>query len=463
MFAELGMQLQPRVAATLPSWPEVLGYYRSSAKPTVRDVLRDADQSGRPAVQPRCGVGAHDDMTRLLRTLEQHGEPDILTLTIDSYTRLKRFSTAAATLRRAPRELNGYPLVAHGWRRGRELNEAVRAPLEVRHGSPDGRELFAVTVAAGITSYEGGGITYNIPYCKDVPLDVSLEAWRQIDAACGVLASAGVVVDREVFGTLTAVLMPPSICLAVCLLEAYAAAVEGVRCVSIAYPQGGEIHQDIAALRLIRELGARYLPPNVEVYPVLHQFMGVFPRVTEVADALILYGGLTARLGGATKIINKTNQEAYGIPDPMANARGIRTTMLGCAEFLDFVALDEERVAEEAYWLRREVVELIEPVLNGGYLLKEIADAFRSGRLDVPFSASIHARSEVIPRRDEQGAIRFLHAGNLPFSRATLRRNEHRLRARRDPKHRLIESITSDIDYFKAYDHRRRVPLYARR
>jgi len=463
MFAELGMQLQPRVAATLPSWPEVLGYYRSSTKPTVPDVLRDADRSGRPAVQPRCGVGAHDAMMALLRSLEKHGEPDILTLTIDSYTRLKRFSTAASTLRRAPRELNGYPLVAHGWRRGRELNNAVRAPLEVRHGSPDGRELFAVTVASGITSYEGGGITYNIPYCKDVPLDVSLEAWRQIDAACGVLASAGVVVDREVFGTLTAVLMPPSICLAVCLLEAYAAAVEGVRCVSIAYPQGGEIHQDVAALRLIRELAERYLPPGVEVYPVLHQFMGVFPRVAEVADALILFGGLTARLGGATKIINKTNQEAFGIPDPMANAQGIRTTVLACTEFLDFVALDEERVAEETYWLRREVVELIEPVLDGGYLLKEIADAFRSGRLDVPFSASVHARSEVIPRRDEHGAIRFLHAGNLPFSRATLRRNEQRLRARREPRNRLIESITRDIDYFKAYDARRRVPLFARR
>jgi methylaspartate mutase epsilon subunit len=463
MFAELGMQLQPRVAATLPSWPEVLGYYRSSAKPSVPDVLRDAERTGRPAVQPRCGVGAHDDMAALLSSLEKHGEPDILTLTIDSYTRLKRFSDAASTLRRAPRELNGYPLVAHGWRRGRELNELVRAPLEVRHGSPDGRELFAVTVASGITSYEGGGITYNIPYCKDVPLDVSLEAWRQIDAACGVLASAGVVVDREVFGTLTAVLMPPSICLAICLLEAYAAAAEGVRCVSIAYPQGGEIHQDVAALRLIRELGARYLPPEVEVYPVLHQFMGVFPRVTEVADALILYGGLTARLGGATKIINKTNQEAYGIPDPMANVHGIRTTVLGCSQFLDFVEIDEERVAEEVYWLRREVTELVEPVLGGGYLLKEIADAFRTGRLDVPFSASIHARSEVIPRRDEHGAIRLLHAGGLPFSRATLRRNEQRLRARKEPKSRLIESITRDIDYFKAFEGRRRLPLFARR
>ena len=159
----------------------------------------------------------------------------------------------------------------------------------------------------------------------------------------------------------------------------------------------------------------------------------------------------------------KTNQEAFGIPDPAANAHGIRTTALASSQLLDFIAIDEERVAEEVYWMRREITELVEPVLSGGYLQKEIADAFRTGRLDVPFSASIHARSEVIPRRDENGAIRLLHAGGLPFSPATLRRNEQRLRARKEPKARLIESITRDIDYFKAYDGRRRVPLFARR
>lgn len=463
MFTELGIQLQPRVAATLPSWPETLSSFRSSTKPTVPDVLRDADEIGRPAVQPRCGVGGHDEMLALLRSLEERGQPDILTITIDSYTRLKQFSTAASTLRRAPGELNGYPLVAHGWRRGRDLDAAVGAPLEVRHGSPDPRELFAVSIASGITSFEGGGITYNIPYCKDVPLDLSLEAWRQVDSACGALASDGVIIDREVFGTLTAVLVPPSISLAICLLEACAAAAEGVRCVSIAYPQGGEAHQDVAALRLIRELGRRYLPESVAVYPVLHEFMGVFPRVPEIADALILFGGLTAKLGRATKVINKTNQEAYGIPDPLANAAGIRTTALGFTQMLDFIVLDEERVQEEIYWMRRETTELIEPILSGGNLLKEIAGAFRDGRLDVPFSASIHARSEVTPKRDATGAIRFLHTGRLPFSRATLRRNEQRLRATQDSRQRLIESITKDIDYFHNLDQLRHVPLFARR
>ncbi|WP_371496272.1 methylaspartate mutase [Kitasatospora sp. NBC_00374] len=442
------LELHPEVAASLPPAAEAVGYLRDCGKPLAVDVLREADRTGRPVVQPRCGVGGHEQMTTLLRTLERAG-PGILTLTIDSYTRLKQFATARRLLLESPGDLNGYPLVAHGWQRGRELNEAVAVPLEVRHGSPDARDLFAVTVASGISSFEGGGVTYNLPYSKDVPLERSLRAWQQVDAACGRLAEQGVVVDRELFGTLTAVLVPPSISLALTLLEAVLAARAGVRCLSIAYPQGGEAHQDIAALRSVRTLARRYLPDSVEVFPVLHQFMGVFPHSERAADELILYGGLVARLGRATKVINKTNQEAHGIPDAAANAHGIRTTSLALSGLLDFVRLDEERIAEEEHWIRREVEELVEPVLQDGAddLAGAVARAFAAGRLDIPFSASRHARSEVIPGRDPSGAVRYLHHAGLPFSARTRHFHESRLGARADPD-RIIESVTADINYF---------------
>jgi methylaspartate mutase epsilon subunit len=450
-----GLDIESRVAATLPPWREVMEYMHKSSKPRAVDVLQHAERLGRPIVQPRCGVGDHAAMMALLRLLEEQARPSMLTITIDSYTRLKQFRTAAQTLGRRPADLNGYPLVTHGWRRGRELNEAVWAPVEVRHGSPDARELFAVALASGLTSFEGGGISYNVPYCKDVPLRHSLEAWRQIDAVCGALGRAGIVIDRELFGTLTAVLIPPSISIAISLIEGYAAGLAGVTCLSIAYPQGGEVHQDVAALRSIRELAARYLPSSVEVFPTLHEFMGVFPRRSEVADALIFFGGLTARLGGATKVINKTNQEAYGIPDPEANAHGIRTTAMASSELLDFIRIDEATVEEEMYWLQREVAELVDPIFESGDLFPAIEDAFRTGRLDVPFSASIHARAMVIPKRDARGAIRYLETGNLPFSRATRRYNDQRLRVDRAAVgKRLVEAITSDIHYFLDADAR---------
>ena len=117
---------------------------------------------------------------------------------------------------------------------------------------------------------------------------------------------------------LTAVLVPPSISLAISVLEAVLAARAGVRCISVAYPQGGHLVQDVAALRAIPLLADRYLPAGVRVHAVLHEFMGVFPRIRGNAEDLIFYGALVARLGGASKLITKTYQEAYGIPETQA-------------------------------------------------------------------------------------------------------------------------------------------------
>jgi methylaspartate mutase epsilon subunit len=435
----------------LPDLPNVLDHLRASTKASAHTILRTAASTGIPALQPRGGVGGHDEMRALLQGLEAGAAPDLLPVTIDSHTRLRHFDVAAATLRTSPRNLNGYPLVSHGWERGRELNACVQAPLEIRHGSPDARDLFAVAIASGITSFEGGGISYNLPYCKDVPLPVSLEAWREVDAACGTLARAGVIVDRELFGTLTAVLVPPSLSLAITLLEAILAAREGVRCLSIAYPQSGALAQDVAALRAISDLARRYLPPTVEVFGVLHQFMGVFPRDRDKADALILYGGLTGCLGGAAKIITKTNQEAYGIPDVEANIAGLHTTRLATSALLDFVRVDEEQVEREQRWIESEVDELVQPILAGGDTATAIAQAFAAGALDIPFSASIHAHSQVTPQRDNTGAIRYLEAGALPFSRSTMERHARLLNADaadRDAPAQAITSMLRDINFF---------------
>ncbi|MBC3842191.1 methylaspartate mutase [Streptacidiphilus sp. 4-A2] len=439
----------PPETSELPTLAESVAYVRELGKPTAAEVLHTARATGRVALQPRCGVGSHAQMMTLLRDLEQHARPDILTLTIDSHTRLKRFDNARAVLLRNSAELNGYPLVTHGWQRGRELNEAVAAPLEVRHGSPDARLLFETSVASGITSFEGGGISYNLPYSKAVPLSESLAAWRDVDALCGELAGRGLVVDRELFGTLTAVLVPPSISLAVSVLEAVAAAREGVRCISVAYPQGGHFEQDVAALRAIPLLAASYLPEGVEVHAVLHEFMGVFPKERSHAEDLILYGALVARLGGATKLITKTYLEAYGIPDTRANIDGLLASRAN-SPLLDFIALDEERVGSELDWILQEVAEIVEPVLATTDLHKEIEAAFAEGRLDIPFSASRYARSEVIPRRAPDGAIRYLSPGLLPFSDRTRRRNEESLATtgRSTGLGEMVKGLTSDVNHF---------------
>lgn len=447
----------PRGAATaLPTPAQSAAYITSLGKPTAAEVLERCRSQSRVAIQPRCGVGGHEEMKNLLAALEAEAEPDILTLTIDSHTRLKRFEEALRTLDLHPADLNGYPLVAHGWQRGRELNELVAAPLEIRHGSPDARILFDVSVASGITSFEGGGISYNLPYSKAVPLAESLGAWQDVDRRCGELVEHGVIIDRELFGTLTAVLVPPSISLAISVLEAVLAARAGVRCISIAYPQGGHLAQDVAALRCIPVLAERYLPAGTQVHAVLHEFMGVFPRQRGNAEDLIFYGALVARLGGASKLITKTYQEAYGIPDTSANVAGLRLADRANSPLLEFISVDNGRVDDEMEWILAEVADLIEPLLWRTNLIEAVIEAFAEGRLDIPFSASRYARSDLIPRRDAMGAIRYLSAGSLPFSAAHLRRNEELLHAVDGPEpglDALLDGLTGDINYFRHLFH----------
>ncbi|QKV91470.1 methylaspartate mutase [Streptomyces sp. NA02950] len=446
--------MSPSAAApgVLPGLRESAAYIAGLGKPTAAEVLAGARDDGRVALQPRCGVGGHAEMKALLLALEAEAGPDVLTLTIDSHTRLRRFDRAARTLATRPQDLNGYPLVSHGWRRGRELNEAVGAPLEIRHGSPDPRVLFDVAVAAGITSFEGGGISYNLPYSKDVPLSASLAAWEAVDRRCGALADLGVVVDRELFGTLTAVLVPPSISLAVSVLEAVLATRAGVKCLSVAYPQGGHLVQDVAALEAIEILARHHLPADVQVHPVLHEFMGVFPRQRGHAEDLILYGALVARLGGASKLITKTYEEAAGIPGTRANIDGLRLADRANSRLLDFLSVDRDRVREERGWILAEVAEIVEPVLERGRdPAAAIVEAFARGTLDIPFSASRFARSAIVPKRDAEGAIRYLSAGALPLSGTTLRRHHELLHGPDGPgtpPGSLLADLTRDINYF---------------
>ena len=38
-----------------------------------------------------------------------------------------------------------------------------------------------MSLAGGVTAFEGGPVCYNIPYYAELPLEVSLERWRYVD------------------------------------------------------------------------------------------------------------------------------------------------------------------------------------------------------------------------------------------------------------------------------------------
>ena len=413
-------------------------------------VLESAD---RPLLQPRAGVPLLEDQIELLQHLHASGGADLLPTTIDSYTRDNEYEKAAEGLEEARETgeatLNGFPAVNHGVEGCRELIRAIDAPIEVRHGTPDARLLAAITFAGGFQSFEGGPISYNIPYTKEHDLAETIEHWQFVDRLAGAYTERGVRINREPFGPLTGTLVPPAIAIAVMLLEGQLAATQGVRSLTLGYGQVGNLVQDVAALRSLRSLGEEYLPDEVTVTTVFHEWMGGFPPDEARANGVIGLGGATAAIARPDKVITKSPQEFQGVPTKEANAAGLRTTR----QLIDMmieqdVRLDGvERERELIESATRDLIEAVEAAGDGDVAQGTIT-AFESGALDVPFAPSDSAQGAVLPARDDDGRVRIFEFGDLAVSDEIKEIHRNRLDARAETEGRdqSFRMVADDVD-----------------
>ncbi|GAB3685694.1 methylaspartate mutase subunit E [Salinarchaeum chitinilyticum] len=413
-------------------------------------VLESADA---PLLQPRAGVPRLDDQIELLRHLQDEGGADLLPTTIDSYTRDNEYETAQAGLEDARESgedtLNGFPAVNHGVEGCRELITALDAPIEVRHGTPDARLLAAITYAGGFQSFEGGPISYNIPYTKERDLATTIEQWQYVDRLAGAYTERGVRINREPFGPLTGTLVPPCIAIAVMVIEGMLAATQGVRSITLGYGQVGNLVQDVAALHALRSLGEEYLPDPVRVTIVFHEWMGGFPPDEARANAVIGLGAATAAIAEPDKVITKSPQEFAGVPTREANAAGLRTTR----QLIDMLLEQDVRlqgVDRELNLIQKSSRELIEAAIDcgDGDVARGTVRAFETGALDVPFAPSESAQGAVLPARDDDGRVRILEFGDLALSADVREIHENRLAARADTegRDRSFKMVADDVD-----------------
>ncbi len=419
----------------LAQWPtgkdvnleEAVAYHK--AMPQSRNFskkLLDAKRDGRTLVQPRAGVPVIEEHIKLMQFLEKEGEADLLPSTIDSYTRQNRYEEAengiAESIRLGRAMLNGFPAVNHGVMNCRRVIESVNVPMQVRHGTPDARLLTEITFAGGFTSYEGGGISYNLPYCKNIPMERTIRDWQYVDRLTGLYEEMGVSINREPYGPLTGTLVPPCISHSAAIIEALLAAEQGVKNITVGYGQCGNLVQDIAAIRTLQELTDEYLKKygykDVQVTTVLHQWMGGFPADEAKAFGVISSGSMIAALSKATKVIVKTPHEAVGIPTMEANAEGLRCTkqvvnMMADQNFHD------NHLEEEMEITRQEPRCFVDKCfeLGNGDIAAGVCRGVEAGVLDVPFAPCRANAGLMLPCRDNEGAVRILNPGNLPFSK----------------------------------------------
>ena len=419
----------------LTQWPtgkdvdlqEAVDYHKSMPESRIfSKKLIAAKAAHHTLVQPRAGVPVIEEHIKLMQYLQDKGEADLLPTTIDSYTRQNRYEEAengiAESIRLGRAMLNGFPAVNHGVANCRRVVESVNTPLQVRHGTPDARLLTEIAYAGGFTSYEGGGISYNLPYCKKIPMERTIKDWQYVDRLTGLYEEMGVSINREPYGPLTGTLVPPCISNAVAIIEALLAAEQGVKNITVGYGQCGNLVQDIAAIRALEQQTDEYLEKyghkDVVVTTVLHQWMGGFPADEAKAFGVIASGSMIAALSKATKVIVKSPHEAVGIPTMEANAEGLRCTKQVVNMMTDQVFMDS-RLDKEIEIIREETKCIVDKCfeLGQGDIAIGVCRGVESGALDVPFAPCRANAGLMLPCRDNDGAVRILNMGNLPFTK----------------------------------------------
>jgi methylaspartate mutase epsilon subunit len=440
-------------------------YTRGFDKEEADEYVRSADpefftswhfekKKGKPLIQPRGGMATFQDTYQLYKSLTEAGT-DILPLTIDSHTRQNDYDKASELLRLSEENntnlLNGYPLVNHGYKITRKLIQPFLKPVSLRHGTPDARLLVEIAIASGIFEIEGGPITYVLPYSKNFPLDQAFLYWNYIEKLCARYSTINQPIIRESFGPLTATMVPPCITIAVELIEMLLSALEGNKFISLAFSQTGSFEQDLAIAHTLRLLVKKYLVDfnleDVITYLVYHHWMGAFPKDKSLSDSLINLGNVISILINADKVIIKTRDEAYGLPEIASNVTSVKQ-----ARYLQTVltsySIFNEIIEEESLMIREEVTSIMDNILNftGDTLWRKAFNAIKNGLIDIPFSPHSLNMGALVTTRDKQGMIRIYNPGKVPLPEKSIIK-EHEKSENALKGNKLVTNIINGINF----------------
>ncbi len=441
-------------AENLARWPTGRGVdfdaavARHQALPAhkrLASVMREAARQGRCLTQPRGGFGTFELHKELMQVLDREGLADVIPTTTDSYTRNEQFHLAQKGVEESQRMgrslLNGYPIVNYGVEKAAELIEAIDKPAIMLTGTSMPKLTGEIAFAGGYSGYLGSGIAYTASYTKDLSIEEGIRNYQYLDRLAAMYQERGVELHRRQPGFLTGTNIPPSIAIAVAVLDLLLAVEQGVRNYGLEMGETMHLVQDAAAVRACGEICQEYLQRrgfhDVFTPVTLLHWMGAWPQDEAQATALVVYGGILAAVAGAASVTTKSTHEAFGIPTPKANAEGLRMTRM--AIYLAYgIRLDSmPEFATEKELIKREARAIVDKVLEmgDGDAAVGTVRACEAGVLDVPWSPNRGMKSAVMPARDAEGYLRILDPGKMPIPREVLEVHEEKLRRRAEREH----------------------------
>ena len=248
---------------------------------------------------------------------------------------------------------------------------------------------------------------------------------------------------------------PYSMVLAMDIIEALLSAEQGVKYHNFGiYGMPGHLAQDVAAIKTFPKLGEEYLQrlgyKDVQVIVMASCWGGMFPEDTAESFAVICLSAVAGMLGRAQIIHLKTVQESKTIPSKEANAASLRAGKKVINMLKDQKAqLDNKAVAIEAEMLEMETRAIMDRVIDigDGDALVGLQKAVELGVLDQAFASTRYAQGKVMAARDNEGAMRYLDHGNLPFSKEIVEFHKQKLAERERAQGRQIDykNVVDDL------------------
>jgi methylaspartate mutase epsilon subunit len=257
---------------------------------------------------------------------------------------------------------------------------------------------------------EGGPVSYCLPYSRE-PLAASVRSWARSCELLAQLRGTGAEPHLETFGgCLMGQLCPPSLLVAMSVLECMFFCQHGIRSVSLSYAQQTSPDQDAEAVLALRRLAAEWLP-GVDWHVVVYAYMGVYPRTPGGASRLLAEAARLSVRTGAARLIVKTAAEAYRIPSIADNVSALETAAAAAAEWRQPAAGDAEDTG--IYAEARALVEAVAGLRQD--LGRALAEAFRSGYLDVPYCLHPDNARRTRSCIDGTGRLQWSSTGSMPI------------------------------------------------
>jgi methylaspartate mutase epsilon subunit len=414
--------------------------------------------AGNIITMPQVGHATVEQTARHMRTVEDQGGADSWLIFMDTYTRKSRFKDAQTmlenSLKSGKSELNGYPCVCHGVNGVRKIHEMNTVPFIITNVDEDPRLATEIAFAGGVTGYLCYDLHDLLQHSKNYPLDQRIQNNQYGSRLVAYYEEHGAPILAWSSGHFTG-WETPGAKIPIVILTSLLAAMQGVKHIAVSLGLGVQLHQDVAALRVIRDLLREYLDrfgfPDVKTYLLTYPFLGVWPQDTDRTAALIAWQATIGALAGVDCMIVKSLDEAFAIPRTEGNLGAMKIVK----QILDVVGRqrlgDSEEVITEQEMLAKEVRAGLDKTLElgDGNIALGMIKAVEMGILDGVFSPWMGCHNKVLTVRDHEGALRYFDSGNLPLPPEVREYNRDRVAMRESELGRKVdmETVIADISF----------------